>query len=180
MSTLNSPIAVEAVTQRILFLRGKKVMLDADLAELYAVETRALNQAVRRNAERFPADFMFRLSKEEKQEVITNCDHLARLKFSPALPHVFTEHGALMLGNVLNSPRAVNVSLLVVRAFVQLREMLATHKELAGKFEELERKVSSHDRAIAGLFDAIRQLMSTPATSRRPIGFTAEIENRKK
>ena len=85
-----------------------------------------------------------------------------------------------MLGNVLNSPRAVDVSLLVVRAFVQLREMLATHKELAGKFEELERKVSSHDRAIAGLFDAIRQLMSAPASSQRPIGFTAEIEKRKR
>jgi hypothetical protein len=166
MSSRNCPIAVESVTQRILFLRGRKVMLDADLAELYAVETRALNQAVRRNAERFPADFMFRLSKEEKREVITNCDHLARLKFSPALPHAFTEHGALMLGNVLNSSRAVDASLLVVRAFVQLREMLATHKELAGKFEELERKVSSHDRAIAGLFDAIRQLMSTHETDR--------------
>lgn len=155
-------------------------MLDADLAGLYGVETRALNQAVKRNAERFPPDFMFRLTAEEKNQVITNCDHLSSLRFSASMPFAFTEHGALMLGNVLKSPRAVEVSLLVVRTFMHLREMLAGHKELAAKLEQLERKVGSHDQAIAGLIDAIRQLMAPPETERRGIGFLADIGGRKK
>ncbi len=170
----------ELVAHRILLVRGQKVMVDADLAELYGVSTKALNQAVKRNADRFPADFMFRLTVAEKQEVVTNCDHLARLKFSRTLPCAFTEHGALMLGNVLKSSRAVEVSLLVVRAFVQLRQMLATHKELAAKLDELERKVSGHDQAIAGLIDAIRQLMQTPPISKRGIGFTADLDVKRK
>ena len=127
----------ESAGQKILLMRGQRVMLDADLAELYGVATKALNQAVRRNAERFPADFMFQLTSTEKQEVVTICDHLAKLKFSKNLPHAFTEHGALMLGNVLKSTRATQVSLLIVRAFVQLREMLAMHKELAARLEAL-------------------------------------------
>ena len=148
-------------------------MLDTDLAELYGVPTKVLNQAVKRNIERFPADFMFQLSKEEKDEVVTNCDHLATLKFSRTLPYAFTEHGALMLGNVLKSGRAIEVSLLVVRTFVQLREMLSTHKDLAAKLEALERKIGSHDQAIAGLIDAIRQLMTPPEQGKRSIGFIA-------
>jgi len=164
-------IAIETVARRILLIRGHKIMLDADLAELYGVPTKALNQAVRRNIDRFPPDFMFALTKAEKQEVVTNCDHLAKLKFSPTLPYAFTEHGALMLGNVLKSNRAVEISLLVVRTFVQLREMLATHKDLATKLEAIERRIGSHDQAIAGLIDAIHQLMMPPAQSKRPIGF---------
>lgn len=171
---------IETVNRRILVIRGQKVMLDADLAELYGVSTKALNQAVKRNPERFPAAFMLSLSARERDEVVTNCDHLARLKFSPTLPFAFTEHGALMLGNVLKSPRAVEVSLLVVRAFVQLREMLATHKELAAVLADLERKVSRHDHAIAGVIDAIRQLMRNPVPSGRQIGFTAEIGKKRK
>jgi len=166
-----STMPTESVANRILLICGAKVMLDADLAELYGGPTKALNQAVKRNAERFPAEFMFQLSGKEKEEVVTNCDHLARLKFSRTLPYVFTEHGALMLGNVLKSDRAIEVSLMVVRTFVQLREMLSSHKELAKKLEALERKVGSHDQAIAGLIDAIRPLMAPPAQSRRPIGF---------
>lgn len=173
-------ILPELVTQRILILRGVKVMLDADLADLYGVQTKVLNQAVRRNAERFPEDFMFHLTQEEKNEVVTNCDHLARLKFSPVLPCAFTEHGALMLGNVLKSDRAIEVSLIVVRTFVQLREMLSTNKELAAKLTELEYKVFSHDQAITGLINTIRQLMKTPEESSRPIGFTANISRKKK
>lgn len=169
-----------SIAPRILLLRGQRVMLDADLAELYGVPTKALNQAVRRNMARFPEDFMFRLDAAEKTEVVTKCGHLANMKYSPALPHAFTEHGALMLGNVLKSPRAVEVSLLVVRTFVQLREMLASHKELAAKFEELERKISSHDQAIAGLIDAIRGLMRAPETPSRPIGFTADVGRKRK
>jgi len=151
-------------------------MLDADLAELYDVPTKRLNEQVKRNNERFPADFMFQLTPDEKIEVVANCDHLAKLKFSSSLPYAFTEHGALMLGNVLKSSRAVEVSLLIVRTFVQIREMLSTHKELAVKLEELERKVSSHDQAIAGLIDAIRQLMTPPAQKKRGIGFLADQE----
>jgi len=151
-------------------------MLDADLAELYDVPTKRLNEQVKRNIERFPSDFMFQLTADEKTEVVANCDHLAKLKFSPSLPYAFTEHGALMLGNVLKSSRAVEVSLLIVRTFVQIREMLSSHKELAVKLEELERKVSSHDQAIAGLIDAIRQLMTPPAQKKRGIGFLANQE----
>jgi len=169
-----SLIAIESVAQRILLIRGQKVMLDTDLAELYDVPTKRLNEQVKRNAERFPVDFMFRLTADEKAEVVANCDHLANLKFSPSLPYAFTEHGALMLGNVLKSARAVEVSLLVVRTFVQIREMLSTHKGLAVKLEALERKVSSHDQAIAGVIDAIRQLMTHPEPTKRGIGFLAE------
>lgn len=172
-----SLIAIESVAQRILLIRGQKVMLDADLAELYDVPTKRLNEQVKRNAERFPVDFMFRLTADEKAEVVANCDHLANLKFSPSLPYAFTEHGDLMLGNVLKSARAVEVSLLVVRTFVQIREMLSTHKDLAVKLEALERKVSSHDQAIAGVIDAIRQLMTHPEPTKRGIGFMAEQKN---
>jgi len=173
-----SIIVPQMVANRILQLRGQKVMLDADLADLYGVETRALNQAVKRNVERFPEDFMFQLNAEEKAEVVANCDHLGQLKFSPSLPYAFTEHGDLMLGNVLRSSRAVEVSLLVVRAFVQIREMISTHKDIAAKLDQMERKLSSHDQAIAGLIDAIRQLMAPPVPTRRGIGFTADIDSK--
>lgn len=172
MADKKSLVVTESIKSRILFIRGQKVMLDADLAELYGVETKVLNQAVKRNADRFPEDFMFRLTANEKAEVVTNCDHLAKLKYSSSLPCAFTEHGALMLGNVLKSDRAVEVSLMVVRAFVHLRELVSTHKELAQKLNQLERKVGAHDRAIAELINAIRELM-TPAEpkKKRPIGF---------
>jgi len=172
-------IALEFVAQRILILRGHKVMIDADLAELYGVDTKRLNEQVKRNVERFPSNFMFRLSAEEKIEVVANCDHLAKLKYSRTLPYAFTEHGALMLGNVLKSERAVEVSLLVVRTFVQLREMLSTNKELAAKLLELEHKVSGHDQAIIGLMNGIRELMKNPIGESRPIGFTAKIKGDK-
>ena len=151
-------------------------MIDADLAALYDVPTKRLNQQIKRNAERFPADFVFQLSRVERDEVVANCDHLGRLKFSPTMPFVFTEHGALMAASVLNSPRAVEVSLYVVRAFVELRETLASHKELAKRLDELEsrigRKLATHDQAITGILEAIRQLMA-PAdpVKKRRIGF---------
>ena len=171
MNTKKLIIPDEAIARQILLIRGFRVMLDADLADLYGVPTKVLNQAVKRNLERFPGDFMFQLNKSEKQEVVTNCDHLEKLKYSPALPYAFTEHGALMLGNVLRSDRAIEVSLHVLRTFVGLREMLSTHKELAVKLEILERKVGTHDQAIAGLIDTIRQLMAEPKEKHRPIGF---------
>ncbi len=150
-------------------------MLDADLAELYGVKTKALNQAVSRNPERFPEDFMFRLTEREKAEVVTNCDHLAGLKFSPVLPYAFTEHGAIMAASVLRSERAVKVSVHVVRAFVKLRQVLSSHRQLARKLEALERRLDGHDEEIAVLLAAIRELMAPlPESPRKRIGFRAE------
>lgn len=149
-------------------------MLDADLARLYGVTTKRLNEQVKRNRGRFPEDFMFRLTAPEKAEVVANCDHLQRLKFSPALPHAFTEHGAIMLASVLNSRRAIEVSVYVVRAFVRFRRLLSTHRELAQKLAELERKVQGHDEHIRSLFEAIRQLMASPEPQRRRIGFLTQ------
>lgn len=167
-------VPVEYAERRILEIRGAKVMIDSDLAELYGVETRILNQAVRRNPDRFPEDFVFRLTEEEKQKVITKCDHLARLRFSPHLPLAFTEHGAIMAANVLSSQHAIEMSVFVVRAFVRLRGVLSATRELAAKLDELERKVGSHDQAIAGLLAAIRKLMTPPdEQDRKPIGFDA-------
>ena len=166
-------IPIERITDRILLVRGHKVLLDADLAALYGVETRALNQAIKRNAERFPADFMFWLSAKElenwrSQLVMSNPGAKMGLRRTPI---AFTEHGALMAATVLNSQRAVATSVFVVRAFVRLRHFLATHRELAHRLEEHERKLASHDQAIAGLVSTIRQLTASPAPRGRPIGF---------
>ena len=161
------------VERRILLVRGERVMLDADLADLYGVTTKALNQAVKRNRDRFPKDFMLRLTAAEKDEVVTNCDHLRPLKFSRTLPYAFTEHGALMLASVLKSGRAVEASIYVVRAFVKLREMLTRHRNLAEKLVALERQLARHDAHIGSLFEAIQQLMAPPEPPRRRIGFHA-------
>ena len=181
-----SLILVEQIEPRILLIRRQRIMLDADLAELYGTTTKRLNEQVKRNRGRFPVDFAWQLTTEEKTEVVANCDHLgadpagcrqiadhlARLKFSRNLPHAFTEHGALMLASVLNTPRAIDVSVYIIRAFVKLREWLSTHKELAKQLSELERKVSSHDEAIQSLVAAVRRLMQPPPTTRPPrIGF---------
>lgn len=151
-------------------------MVDADLAELYGVSTKRLNEQVRRNASRFPADFMFALTAAEKAEVVANCDHLAKLKFSPRLPSAFTEYGALMAASVLNTTRAVEVSVYIVRAFVQLRELVASNKDLARRLDELEarigKKLTSHDQAIVGLINAMRELMKLAGPPvKRKIGF---------
>ncbi|HKF50797.1 MAG TPA: ORF6N domain-containing protein [Candidatus Acidoferrales bacterium] len=159
------------IESRILLIRGHKVMLDLDLAELYHVGTKRLNEQVKRNKSRFPADFMFQLTAKEKAEVVANCDHLKRLKFSPTLPYAFTEHGTIMVASVLNSPRAIEVSVYVVRAFIKLREMLGTHKKLALKLAELEKRIEANDEEITALFEAIRQLVEPPTKSQRRIGF---------
>jgi len=172
MAKSKALVKIGTIQQRILLIRGEKVIIDADVAEAYGVTTKALNQAVRRNAERFPSDFMFRLTKEEKREVVTNCDHLQNLKFSPVNPCAFTEHGAIMAASVLNSPKAIEVSVFVVRAFVQLREAIAGHKELTRKIAQLERKLGDHDEQIMVLFEAIKQLMDPkPPPKTRRIGF---------
>jgi hypothetical protein len=163
----------ERIERAILLIRGHKVMLDTDLAHLYGVTTKRLNEQVKRNRNRFPADFMFQLTSKEKAEVVANCDHLTKLKFSPAKPYAFTERGAVMVASVLNSKRAIEVSIYIVRAFVKVREVLGAHRELAQKLTELERRVESHDTHIRSLFDAIRQLMEPTATKSRRIGFKA-------
>ena len=170
----NHPIPIDGIASRILLVRGQRVLVDADLAALYGVATKALNQAVKRNTDRFPDDFAFRLTAAEKEEVVTNCDHLRRLRFSAALPYAFTEHGAIMAANVLNSPVAVRTSVHVVRAFVQLREMIASHRALAKRLDQLEAR---YDRQFKVIFDAIRELMTPPeAKSKRRIGFVSDKE----
>jgi len=147
-------------------------MIDADLAALYGIPTKRLNEQVKRNRSRFPEDFVFRLTAAETAEVVANCDHLARLRFSAALPFAFTEHGALMASAVLNTTKAVEVSIFVVRAFVRMRESLAGRKELVRRLDELESKVGTHDRSIGHILDALRQLAAPPdAPRRRRIGF---------
>jgi len=167
-------IPAERIDTRILAIRGHKVMIDADLAELYGVTTKRLNQQVRRNIERFPEDFMFELRPAEKTEVVANCIHLAKLKFSPAAPLAFTEHGALMAASVLNTPRAIEVSVYVVRAFVRLNQALASHKELARRINQLEVRTDARFKAV---FDALRDLMApTEPKKKRPIGFITPDE----
>ena len=148
-------------------------MFDRDLAGLYGVSTKRLNEQVRRNIKRFPRDFMFQLTEEEKKEVVAICDHLQILKFSAYLPCVFTEQGVAMLSSVLNSKKAIQVNIVIMRAFVKLRQILSTNKELAHKLDELERKIEKHDEEISSIFEAIRQLMTPPMTKRRVItGFS--------
>lgn len=161
-------VPVEHIDNRILAIRGHKVMIDADLAALYGVTTKRLNQQVRRNIERFPEDFMFELSAPEKAGVVANCNHLAKLKFSPSAPLAFTEHGALMAASVLNTPRAIEVSVYVVRAFVRLKQALDTHKDLAARIAQLEARTDARFKAV---FDALRELMAPTEPKRRPIGF---------
>ncbi len=172
---MSKSIAVEVIATRILEIRGKKVMLDRDLARLYGVSTKALNQTVKRNIKRFPADFMFELTISEKERVVTICDHLRALKFSYQLPYAFTEQGVAMLSSVLNSERAIQVNILIMRAFTKLREILLTHKELAVKIDALEKKYAEHDETIKGIFEAIKQLLEPPPEKeKRIIGFKAE------
>ncbi len=172
--TSSSIIPVE---RRILSLRGHKVMLDADLAELYGVATKVLNQAVKRNIERFPQDFMFQLTKKDVDGLVDYWDSSAlRSQFVTSnrrggrryLPLAFTEQGVAMLSSVLHSPRAVQVNIAIMRAFVKLREILATHRELARRLDELE---SKYDKQFRAVFDAIRELMTPPPKPRRRIGF---------
>jgi hypothetical protein len=183
-------IPVRRIVQSILVLRGQKVMLDYDLATLYGVEARVLNQAVKRNASRFPVDFMFQISAEEMEKVsqvvtppaqertekkVTNSSQFVtssrKYRGKRYRPYAFTEQGVAMLSSVLNSERAVKVNIAIMRAFVRLREVLQTNRELARKFDELEKRVGKHDEKIDAILEAIRQLMAPPTKPRREIGF---------
>lgn len=171
-----SIILLNSIEKRILTIHGVKVILDADLAELYGVTTKRLNEQVKRNQARFPDDFMFSLTEKEKQEVVANCDHLSRLKYSRYLPYAFTEHGAIMVATVLNTNRAVGVSIYVVRAFVKLREIFSGQKELAFKLAELDKKVAVHDTSIKHLVESIRQLANpSKKKGRRRVGFDSDL-----
>ena len=156
----------------ILTLRGLPVMMDADLARLYGVLTKRLNEQVKRNADRFPEDFAFRLTAEEKQQVVANCDHLANLKFAKSLPWAFTEHGALMAANVLNSTEAVKMSVFIVRAFIRQREVLATNAAILKRLAEIDKSLLVHDNVLRDIYQKLLPLLQPPPTSpKRRIGF---------
>jgi len=170
-SRARAPITATRIEQSILLLRGQKVLLDSTLADLYGVQTKVLIQAVRRNRDRFPSDFMFKLKNHEvtnlRSQIVTSSWGGRRY-----LPLAFTEQGVAMLSSVLNSPRAIRINIEIMRAFVRLREMISTNKELSRKLDELERKLATHDTAIAGLITAIRELATpAPPPPKRRIGF---------
>lgn len=165
----------ESIMSRILLIRGKRVMIDKDLAELYGVSTKRLNEQVKRNLKRFPEDFMLQLTAEEKGEVVAICDHLKSLKYSSSLPYVFTEHGAVMLASVVNSDRAIAVNIQIVRIFTRMREMILTHKDILLKLEQMEKRVMGHDEQIALVFEYLKQLLAAPQEPRVSIGFARHV-----
>lgn len=172
---------IERIENKIFLIRGQKVMLDRDLAELYGVPTKRLNEQVRRNLKRFPEDFMFQLTKDEVNSLIFHSGNsrsqFATLKRGQNIkyfPYAFTEHGVAMLSAVLNSEQAVKVSILIIKTFVRLRQILASHKELARKVEELERKYGKHELEITAVFKVLKKLMQKPVEDQKPrkrIGF---------
>jgi hypothetical protein len=165
-------IPQERVENKIFLIRGAKVMLDTDLALLYQVKTMVLNQAVKRNIKRFPDDFMFRLTLAEKEEVITNCDHLRHLKYSAHKPYAFTEQGVAMLSSVLKSERAIQVNIQIMRTFTKIKEMIISNKELRLKMEEMEKR---YDGKFTVVFRAIAKLIGNPEKiSKKRIGFKVE------
>jgi hypothetical protein len=152
-------------------MRGKKVIIDADLARLYGVPTKRLNEQVKRNKDRFPADFMFQLTAQEKAEVVANCDHLMNLKFSRGLPSVFTEHGAVMAASILNTPRAVQTSILIVRTFIKLRRIFLNNEALKGEIDELKKQTNDRFQIV---FETLDHLLALDDKPKRKIGFTAK------
>ena len=180
MSTLPAivPLSIDEITQCILIVRGKRVLLDADLAAFYGVTTKRFNEQVKRNLARFPEDFMFQLNEVESSALRSQFATLktGRGQHRKYLPYAFTEHGSIQAATILNSARATEVSVHVVRAFIELRNLVAGNKELASKMKRLERKVDSHDQAITGLIDSMRQLLAPPDPKKRPIGFVIPDE----
>ncbi|HEX9198205.1 MAG TPA: ORF6N domain-containing protein [Acidobacteriaceae bacterium] len=170
--TRESALAAKPIESQIFLIRGQKVILDAELAALYGVEVRALNQAVKRNEARFPLDFVFHLTAEEnealKSQTVTSKSRRGGRRYAP---YAFTEHGAIMAASVLNSPRAVEISIFVVRAFLRLRETLATHRALATKLAELEQRLETHDNEIEEIIKAINELAMPPEKPAQQIGF---------
>ena len=172
-------ITDELVITRIYLVRGKKIMLDRDLSELYQVETRILNQAVRRNTDRFPKDFMFQLTEQEWQSLRSQIVILekGRGKYSKFLPYAFTEQGVAMLSSVLNSETAIRVNIQIIRVFTKMRELLLTHKDILLQLEKIERKLTGHDEDIQLIFQYLKQLLNPPQQPRRRIGFKTTDQN---
>lgn len=158
----------ETIEQKIFVIRGQRVMIDRDIADLYQVETKNLNRQVKRNHERFPPEFMFQLTSAEKDQLVTNWHRFASLKHSTARPYAFTEHGIAMLSSVLSSRRAIHVNIHIIKAFIRMREFAFTSRELSTKLRELELKYDSQFKIV---FRAIRDLMQQPEKPRKPIGF---------
>jgi phage regulator Rha-like protein len=150
-------IADEVILNKIIIIRNLRVMIDSDMAELYGVSTKRLNEAVKRNQTRFPTDFMFQLTQSEKDELVAICDHLKKLKYSPYLPFVFTEHGAVMLASVLNSERAIHVNIQIVRIFNKMREILLSHKDLLLEIQKINSKLTDHEDKILLVFEYLKQ-----------------------
>ena len=166
-------ITEEFIMSKILLIRDQKVMIDSDLAALYGVTTKRLNEQVKRNIKRFPNHFMFQLTAVEKEQVVANCDHLNKLKFSSTLPYVFTEHGTMMLGNVLNSDRAIEFSIKIVEAFVKMREFLTQNLSVTLEIEKIKKKIINHDKNIELVFSYLDELMDKQENKieRTKIGF---------
>ena len=164
----------DEITRRIFVIRGQKVMLDSDLAMLFKVKTKHLNRQVKRNIERFPREFMSRLTKQERDELVPIWHQFDKIKHSHVLPYAFTEHGVTMLASVLRSERAIKMSIVIVKTFVKLREIMSAHKEIAYKLKELQSKIEGHDTDIRDIFEAIRQLMGLPDGHRRITGFSGK------
>ena len=168
----NNIIPIEVITERIFEIRGEKVMIDADLAKLYGVPTKRLNEAVKRNSKRFPKDLMFRLSTEERNELVANCDRFTNLKHSSSMPHAFTEAGVAMLSSVLNSETAIQINLQIIRAFIRLRRMLMDHDALRLAIEGLERRVGKNERNIQLAIKAIQSILTPdPPKKKGKMGF---------
>jgi hypothetical protein len=170
-------VPIEVIERKIYLIRGHKVMLDRDLADLYGVKAIRLREQVKRNKKRFPEDFMFQLSDEEIAPMVSQNAIPSRKHLGGYRPYVFTEQGVAMLATVLNSETAIQANIAIMRTFVKLRELLSTHKELARKLAELERKIEKHDEEIVVIFDAIRQLMAPPEPKKKKIGF--EVRERR-
>jgi len=170
---MNNLFPIERIENKIYFVRGKKVMLDRDLAVLYAVKSRRLREQVKRNIHRFPSDFMFRLTSSEADLMVSQNATPSKQHLGGSLPLVFTEHGALMLASILNSPKAIEVGVLIVRTFVKMRELLSSNKDLKAKVEELEKK---YDMQFKLVFDAIKALIEPPPPKHYKIGFLRDRE----
>ena len=168
MDSSQQLVAAEGIASIIFHIRGEKVIIDADLARLYGVPTKRLNEQVKRNRERFPADFMFQLTAQEKAEVVANCDHLMNLKFSRGRPFVFTEHGAVMAASILNTPRAVQTSILIVRTFIKLRRMFLHNSVLKKELDELKQQTNDRFKVV---FETLDHLLAIDEKPKRKIGF---------
>ncbi|MEK7184510.1 MAG: ORF6N domain-containing protein [Patescibacteria group bacterium] len=166
--------AENIIQKRILFIRGHKVMIDSDLASLYKVSTKVFNQAVKRNMERFPGDFMFQLSKEEKNELVTICDHLEKLKFSYNLPYAFTEHGIAMLSSVLNSKIAIQMNILIIRVFIKIKESLDNYKDLALKISEIEKNQIKDHAMLENVHEVVKHLLEPLPKPKEKVGFNVK------